>query len=174
VPLFLLFGQIAALSGLAFPANPLSKSSSPWTYMFMTSLHMIPQIGLAMKSTMAEISRPKCLLPPLSKQQSPCFWQRRSRWSSEPQDAFFGYTIIYIVAHASTKFHGDMTKDERYMFLSCARCPCCPVAVLMPVGMRVPDVSPLRWSSPLTTMCIIYLNTSLQVFLFIWTTTLKI
>jgi hypothetical protein len=29
VPLFLLFGQIAALSGLAFPANPLSKSSIP-------------------------------------------------------------------------------------------------------------------------------------------------
>jgi hypothetical protein len=84
-----------------------------------------------------------------------------------PSIKSFDRSANIILGHAFAKIHGYRIKYERDMFLSCARCPCCPAAALRPVGMRVPDDSPLQWSSPLITVYIIYLHTSLQVFLVI-------
>jgi hypothetical protein len=84
-----------------------------------------------------------------------------------PSIKSFDHSVNIILAHASAKFHGYRIKYERDMFLSCPRCPCCPAAALRPVGMLVPDDSPLRRSCPSIIVYIIYLHTSLQVFLVI-------
>jgi hypothetical protein len=105
---------------------------------------MIPPIGSAMQSTMAEISRPKCLLPYCPNSSHLVFGNDVPVDPVNPRMhplAILSY--IYIVAHAFAKFQGYRVNYERDVFLSCALCPCCPVATLMPVGMRVPNDSPL-------------------------------
>jgi hypothetical protein len=108
---------------LTFPTNPLSKSSRSWIYMFMTSLHMIPPIGSAMRSTMAEISSPKCLLPLLSKQQSHCFWKRCSRCFTNPVLIPFDPHVYHILAHGYAKLVTHRTSGDGVLVSFPTHCP---------------------------------------------------
>ena len=75
----------------------------------------------------------------------------------------FNHNVSHIVAQVSEKFCVHRIKEEPYIILFSARCPCCPRAALQPIGECVPEKPLLHLSNPFTHLCIINLLMPLQV-----------